>query len=386
MSDNIDKIDSKDEAVTAATDESNGAGEPATGSNETATESNETATESNGGADVESIEFSVDYDDADDTDAEATIAEAAAEAVAGAEASATAEPASATGETGKANEADETDANTAATTANADHVEQTLKLSKANDESGKTKTAADHVYATTNHRLDKQVRDRVLLKSYPTFSLNHVTTTARKTGRHVLGNLSLAFYASTLYAVKVLSDEDDPEQRATLMAVMGAFEPPTSGEVMSKSSNFTELELGELRGHRLGLVPQRYAVRGDLDAEGNLLYAMNGSGRGFLKPKPAVARDVLNSVGFSEAAKGKKVRELSLLNQRRVAIARALCCDAETVILDEPTKGLDEAESAELLELLQRIARGRDPKRAVIIITSDDAVAEAAQKVYDLTD
>lgn len=226
----------------------------------------------------------------------------------------------------------------------------------------------------------------MLLKSYPTFSLNHVTTTARKTGRHVLDNLSLAFYAGTLYAVKVLSDEDDPEQRATLMAVMGAFEPPTSGEVMSKSSNFTELELGELRGHRLGLVPQRYAVRGDLDAEGNLLYAMNGSGRGFLKPKPAIARDVLNSVGFSEATRGKKVRELSLLDQRRVSIARALCCDVETVILDEPTKGLDEAESAELLELLQRIARGRDPKRAVIIITSDDAVAEAAQKVYDLTD
>ena len=173
MSDNIDKIDSKDEAVTAATDESNGAGEPATGSNET-------ATESNGGADVESIEFSVEYDDADDTDAEATIAEAAAEAVAGAEASATAEPASATGETGKANEADETDANTAATAANADHVEQTLKLSKVDSESGKTKTAADRAYAKTNHRLDKQVRDRVLLKSYPTFSLNHVTTTARK--------------------------------------------------------------------------------------------------------------------------------------------------------------------------------------------------------------
>ena len=379
MSDNIDKIDSKDEAVTAATDESNGAGEPATGSNET-------ATESNGGADVESIEFSVEYDDADDTDAEATIAEAAAEAVAGAEAGATAEPASATGETGEANEAEERDANTAATAANADHVEQTLKLSKVDSESGKTKTAADRAYAKTNHRLDKQVRDRVLLKSYPTFSLNHVTTTARKTGRHVLDNLSLAFYAGTLYAVKVLSDEDDPEQRATLMAVMGAFEPPTSGEVMSKSSNFTELELGELRGHRLGLVPQRYAVRGDLDAEGNLLYAMNGSGRGFLKPKPAIARDVLNSVGFSEATRGKKVRELSLLDQRRVSIARALCCDAETVILDEPTKGLDEAESAELLELLQRIARGRDPERSVLIITRDESVAEAAQKVYDLTD
>ena len=368
--DKTDKTDDKDEAMTTdTTDELNGAVEPETDKGSVrAAETTESATD----ADADSIEFSVEYDDiAIDADADADATDAAT--VKAAEASPNTAESSA-------------DANTAATAANADHVEQTLKLSKVDGESGKTKTAADRAYAKTNHRLDKQVRDRVLLKSYPTFSLNHVTTTARKTGRHVLDNLSLAFYAGTLYAVKVLSDEDDPEQRATLMAVMGAFEPPTSGEVMSKSSNFTELELGELRGHRLGLVPQRYAVRGDLDAEGNLLYAMNGSGRGFLKPKPAVARDVLNSVGFSEAAKGKKVRELSLLDQRRVAIARALCCDAETVILDEPTKGLDEAESAELLELLQRIARGRDPKRAVIIITSDDAVAEAAQKVYDLTD
>ncbi|MBW3095131.1 ATP-binding cassette domain-containing protein [Bifidobacterium sp. 64T4] len=361
--DEIDEIDDKDEAMTTdTTDELNDAAEPETGKD--AAEAADTAAD----ADVESIEFSVEYDDvAVDADTADTATAKAAEP--GADAAEAPAGASA-----------------AATTANANHVEQTLKLSKANGESGKTKTAADRAYAKTNHRLDKQVRDRVLLKSYPTFSLNHVTTTARKTGRHVLDNLSLAFYAGTLYAVKVLSDEDDPEQRTTLMAVMGAFEPPTSGEVMSKSSNFTELELGELRGHRLGLVPQRYAVRGDLDAEGNLLYAMNGSGRGFLKPKPAVARDVLNSVGFSEATKGKKVRELSLLDQRRVAIARALCCDAETVILDEPTKGLDEAESAELLDLLQRIARGRDPKRTVIIITSDDAVAAAAQKVYDLTD
>ena len=78
--------------------------------------------------------------------------------------------------------------------------------------------------------------------------------------------------------------------------------------------------------------------------------------------------------------------QLSGGEQQRVAIARALCCDAETVILDEPTKGLSESDAAELLELLRRIARSRDPKRVVIIVTSDDAVASAAQKVYDLTD
>ena len=368
-------IDDKDEAMsTDTTNEQNDHNDQNTGNDQDAKAAE------NG---IESLEFSVEYDDAGDAD------ETPAEAVAAAAQEEPAPSASAESEQPGANAAaDETDANTAATSANADHVDQTMQLVKGATKGKGQKTGASdgNAYAKTNHRLDRQVRDRVLLKSYPTFSLNHVTTTARKTGRHVLDDLSLAFYAGTLYAVKVLGDEDDPEQRTTLMAVMGAFQLPTSGEVMSKSSNFTELELGELRGHRLGLVPQRYAVRGDLDAEGNLLYAMNGSGRGFLKPKPVVAREMLQSVGYTGAAKGKKVSELSLLDQRRVAIARALCCDAETVILDEPTKGLDEADAAELLDLLRRIARSRDPKRVVIVITSSDDVAGAAQKVYDLTD
>ena len=232
--------------------------------------------------------------------------------------------------------------------------------------------------------LDGHAGDRVLLKSYPTFSLNHVTTTNRKSGRHVLDNTSMAFYAGELYAVKVPGDKDDAEVRTTLMAALTGFLPLTSGAVMTKSSNITELEAGELRGHRLGLVPQRYAVRGDLDAESNVVYAMNASGRTFLKPKPVIARELLARTGFDEATAGRKVADLPLPQQRRVAIARALSCEAETLILDEPTKGLDETDSRALLELLVSIAHGRNPERAVIIVTSSDVVADRAGQVYEL--
>ncbi len=238
--------------------------------------------------------------------------------------------------------------------------------------------------SVANARLDAQVSDQVLLKSYPTFSLNHVTTTDRKSGRHVLEDTSMAFYAGSLYAVKVLDDEEAAEQRATLMAVLTGFQPPASGAVMAKSSNITELEVGDLRGHRLGVVTQRYAVRTDLDAETNVLYAMNGSGRTFLKPKPVIARELLNRVGFGEATKGSKVGGMSLLEQRRVAIARALSCEAETLILDEPTKGLGKEDAATLLKLLAPIAHGRNPKRAVIIVTSSDDVAAVAEETYEL--
>ena len=84
------------------------------------------------------------------------------------------------------------------------------------------------------------------------------------------------------------------------MGVMSGLTTPASGTVMNKSANIVELEPVELRGHRLGIVPQLHAVQPKIDAEQNVLYAMNASNRNFLKPKPVIARELLAKVGFSE--------------------------------------------------------------------------------------
>ncbi|KAA8815429.1 ATP-binding cassette domain-containing protein [Bifidobacterium callitrichos] len=276
----------------------------------------------------------------------------------------------------------------AATEANARRVNETMALAgdaMANGGHGDPNELR-HSESQAESEVDKQVADRVLLKSYPNFSLNHATTTNRKSGRHVLDDTSMAFYAGELYAVRVLPDADDAEQRVTMMEVLGGFQAPTSGSAMAKSANLLELEVGELRGHRLGIVPQRFAVRGDLDAESNVLYAMNASGRTYLKPKPIAAREFLAKVGFGEATSGRKVRDLALVEQRRVAIARAISCESDTLILDEPTKGLSVNDAKAILDLIVSIAHARDPKRAVIIVTSSDEVADRADKVYKLAD
>lgn len=277
----------------------------------------------------------------------------------------------------------------AATAANAKRVNETLALNATAKPSIDAAADPNEVKASmtrSERALDQQVGDRVLLKSYPTFSLNHVTTTNRKTGRHVLDNVSIACYAGSLAAIRVLPDEDDPEQRVTLMEVLGGYQIPTSGTAMTKSSNLAELEITELRGHRLGIIPQRYAVRGDLDAESNVRYAMDASGRTYLKPKPVIARELLDRVGFGEATSGKPLRTMTLVEQRRVAIARAISCEADVVIADEPTKGLDADDAREILALLASIAHARDPKRLVIVVTASDEVADAADQVFRLAD
>ncbi len=264
-----------------------------------------------------------------------------------------------------------------------DELVDAVKISAA-EETELQSVSFDIEYDDDDEHDNDEPDNHALLKAYPTFSLSHVTTTDHRSGRHVLEDTSMAFYAGSLYAVQVLDDEEDAEQRATLMAVLTGFQQPTSGAVMTKSSNITELEISDLRGHRLGVVTQRYAVRDDLDAESNVLYAMNASDRTFLKPKPVIARELLNRVGFSEATTGTEVGGMSLLEQRRVAIARALSCEAETLILDEPTKGLNEEDTATLLKLLTSIAHDRKLKRAVIIVTSNNDIACAAEEMYEL--
>ncbi|MEE8737023.1 ATP-binding cassette domain-containing protein [Bifidobacterium subtile] len=271
---------------------------------------------------------------------------------------------------------------------NAERVEATLGLAQSQATIFPTGTSTRDAGADSTERiasrLDREIisrrDDTMLLKAYPNFALDHLTVTNRKTGRSVLDDVDMAFHAGRLYAIFV----DDEEQRTTLMAVMGGFIRADSGQVLLKSANINELEIGEIRGHRIGMVPQRFALREDLDAVANLVYAMDASGRTFLKPKPVVARDLLSQVGCEDIHAGVPVRELPEVDRRRMAIARAISCEASVIIIDAPTAGLDDAQTQEILSLLTAISRSRNTRRSVIMLTSSDADCEAADAVYDV--
>ncbi|KFI46085.1 ABC-type lipoprotein export system, ATPase component [Bifidobacterium bohemicum] len=233
--------------------------------------------------------------------------------------------------------------------------------------------------------LDHTTEDEILLKPNPTFGFDHVTYVNGKSGRTVLDNIEWGFFAGKLYAV---TDADD-EQRRAFLALSGGFANPNSGQVVARSQSIAELEVGKIRAHRIGLIPQHNSLRPDLDAQSNLVFAMRASGRTFLKPLPVVARDLLKTVGFDQAATGVTAGGLDPLNQRRLAIARAISCEAPIIIADDPARGLDKAGRETILQLLARLAHSRDPKRCVIMLapvvgapvvgTSEDTDATEAE-------
>ena len=289
---------------------------------------------------ADSMQFSVTFDDVDD---EGTVDDGIYSALASAE----------TGETDETSEAEadaiaSANASAEVTERNAARVNETLRLAKTDHKDALAEHAepqgkASEPTMTLASRIDRVLvgggSDDILLKTYPTFALNKVTVAGPKGKVNILDGANFFCYSGHAYALLISDDPDsgitaDAKRRA-LMGVMSGLTTPASGTVMNKSANIVELEPVELRGHRLGIVPQLHAVQPKLDAEQNVLYAMNASNRNFLKPKPVIARELLAKVGFSEATSGVAVGTLPLVQQRLVAIARAISTEAEVLILDE---------------------------------------------------
>ena len=276
--------------------------------------------------------------------------------------------------------------------ANADHVNAMLSLAtpreSTDDESSpdyiETPRSASSATAVSTH-IDREVKvgdeDLNLLRAYPTLSLHDVTYRDRKTGRTPVEHLTCAFEAGTVSAILV--PDGDDMARTAMVGLLSGLLMPESGHLMNRSAEYLSIEPLELRGHRIGLVPQRFAVRGDLSPVRNLVYAMDASNRNFLKPKPVLARELLLASGLDETLLDNRVDSLNEVDRRRVAIARAVCCEAEIVVLDEPLDGLEDGERDTIMELLRGIAHG-DPKRCVVVVTQDAAVAESADQTVTL--
>ncbi|WP_314688506.1 ATP-binding cassette domain-containing protein [uncultured Bifidobacterium sp.] len=274
------------------------------------------------------------------------------------------------------------------------------------DEDAVATELVDHELRAERRRAPAE--DDILLRSYPTFALHGATVVNRKTGRRPLDEVTLSFYAGTVYGVTV--DDADPEQHQAFLGLASGLVRPAEGSVASRSADLLELDATETRGHRIGVVPQGFDLRDDMDAVDNIVYAMDASNRTFLKPKPALARELLDQVGFGRGESGDRatidetavsagadpdsataadlttvpVRDLHPLDRRLASIARAISCEAEVLVLDEPTRGLDAEGVSTVLSVLADLAHG-DPKRCVLVVTSDDDVLTRAEQVVELS-
>ncbi|MDX2093038.1 MAG: ABC transporter ATP-binding protein [Kofleriaceae bacterium] len=192
---------------------------------------------------------------------------------------------------------------------------------------------------------------------------------------HALDDVSLDIDAGELVAVVGPSGSG----KTTLLNLLGCVDSPTSGELRVGGRDATRLgdrELARLRQSFIGFVFQQFFLVPTLTAEENVLMPTLFSHR------RCDARQLLDLVGLGERA-GHRPAELSGGEMQRVAIARALVNEPKLLLADEPTGNLDSERAEKIFALLRQIgARGT----AVVIVTHNDELARAADRVIRLRD
>ena len=139
-----------------------------------------------------------------------------------------------------------------------------------------------------------------------------------------------------------------------------------------------EAALGGLR-QRIGMLFQNHALFDFLTVAENVAFPLEQ--RGGLAPEAIAARvaERLRAVGLA-GSEHKLTAELSGGMKKRAGIARATVSDAELVIYDEPTAGLDPVTTQKIYDLLA--ADQARTGAAVLAVSSD--VAALAQFVDEI--
>jgi ABC-type Mn2+/Zn2+ transport system ATPase subunit len=186
--------------------------------------------------------------------------------------------------------------------------------------------------------------------------------------RPVIADLELSLRAGESLALVGVNGSG----KSTLLKTLAGLLEPVSGDV-------------QVFGENPGRSPQRLAYLGQFHSSGGLLplqvrdvvmmarYRHRGLlGRLTRADREVVARS-LERLGISDLA-AKPLRSLSGGQQQRVYLAHTLAREADLVLLDEPTAGLDAAAQQHYSELIdEELARGA----AVITATHD--VRDAAR-------
>jgi putative ABC transport system ATP-binding protein len=169
--------------------------------------------------------------------------------------------------------------------------------------------------------------------------------------------------------------------KSTLLNVIAGIDHPTAGTVVVNGTDLTALDEHArtlFRRRHIGFVFQFFNLIPLLTVEENLLLPLDLNGRANADGVKR-ARALLERVGLG--GRGDSFPErLSGGEQQRVAIARALIHDPALILADEPTGNLDVETAADVLDVLDTLAR--EAGRTVLMVTHSREVVGVADRIF----
>lgn len=176
-------------------------------------------------------------------------------------------------------------------------------------------------------------------------------------------------------ALDVLNLEIKPGEIFFLLGANGAgktttinlllnFIEPTSGKALINGIDVMEQPL-ETKKH-VAFVSENVMLYGNFTARQNLDFFAKLGGKTDLTKKDYY--DVMRRVGLQEDAFERKLKNFSKGMRQKVGLAIAIIKDADNIVMDEPTTGLDPKSAAELMQILIHL---RNNGKAILMCTHD---------------
>jgi ABC-type branched-subunit amino acid transport system ATPase component len=185
--------------------------------------------------------------------------------------------------------------------------------------------------------------------------------------------------------------------KTTIFNLISGFIKPDSGQILYRGQNMVGLSPWEIASLGIGRLFQDVRVFNRLTVLDNLLAAFKGQkgekvmvailGRGKVLSEEArnkeKALELLRFVGLAEKA-SDLAENLSYGQQKLLSIARLLAAEADVLLLDEPTAGVNPAMIGQILKVARTLAE--QGKTVVIIEHNMNVVVEVADWVYFMDD
>ena len=164
--------------------------------------------------------------------------------------------------------------------------------------------------------------------------------------------------------------------KTTLLRCVNFLEKADSGKLVFDGKEFdlagmTGKDISDIR-KKTGFVFQNYNLFANKTALQNVTLGLTSARKVPSHEAKEKAMSVLTKVGMAEYA-DQYPSQLSGGQQQRVAIARALATDPEIIYFDEPTSALDPQLTAEVLEVMRKLA---SEGMTMIVVTHEISFAK----------
>src|SRR4051812_38790010 len=172
--------------------------------------------------------------------------------------------------------------------------------------------------------------------------------------------------------------------KSTMLNVIAGLDQADEGSIVlagEEITNKAEDDLARMRRAHIGIVFQFFnLLEGMTVLENVALPAMVAGAK--RRVAESRARDLLDLLGLGDKTKTAP-GTLSGGQRQRLAIARALANEPSLLLADEPTGALDSEGGEEVIELFRRL---HGNGQTILMVTHDDDVAAAAQRIARMRD